>query len=201
MIGFLRGTVDEKQAPHVVIDVNGVGYDVETPMSSFFNLPALGETVSLRTHLVVREDAHVLYGFLTEQERALFRSLIKVNGVGPKVALGILSGVSVSDFCLWVSDSNVAALVRLPGIGKKTAERLVIDMRDRLPEETVTTTPPPLGVLTQKTSAIEEAISALVALGYKPQDAEKRARAVASDDASSEQIIRSALQSAAKKSK
>lgn len=199
MIGFLRGTVDEKQAPHVVIDVNGVGYDVETPMSSFFNLPALGETVSLRTHLVVREDAHVLYGFLTEQERALFRSLIKVNGVGPKVALGILSGVSVSDFCLWVSDSNVAALVRLPGIGKKTAERLVIDMRDRLPEETVTTTSPPLGVLTQKTSAIEEAISALVALGYKPQDAEKRARAVASDDASSEQIIRSALQSAAKK--
>ncbi|MBV1898767.1 MAG: Holliday junction branch migration protein RuvA [Cycloclasticus sp.] len=199
MIGFLRGTVDEKQAPHVVIDVNGVGYDVETPMSSFFNLPALGETVSLRTHLVVREDAHVLYGFLTEQERALFRSLIKVNGVGPKVALGILSGVSVSDFCLWVSDSNVAALVRLPGIGKKTAERLVIDMRDRLPEETVTTTSPPLGVLTQKTSAVEEAISALVALGYKPQDAEKRARAVASDDASSEQIIRSALQSAAKK--
>ncbi|AFT66508.1 MAG: Holliday junction DNA helicase RuvA [Cycloclasticus pugetii] len=199
MIGFLRGTVDEKQAPHVVIDVNGVGYDVETPMSSFFNLPALGETVSLRTHLVVREDAHVLYGFLTEQERALFRSLIKVNGVGPKVALGILSGVSVSDFCLWVSDSNVAALVRLPGIGKKTAERLVIDMRDRLPEGTVTTTPPPLGVLTQKTSAVEEAISALVALGYKPQDAEKRARAVASDDASSEQIIRSALQSAAKK--
>ncbi|PHR51708.1 Holliday junction branch migration protein RuvA [Cycloclasticus sp.] len=199
MIGFLRGTVNEKQAPHVVIDVNGVGYDVETPMSSFFNLPALGETVSLRTHLVVREDAHVLYGFLTEQERALFRSLIKVNGVGPKVALGILSGVSVSDFCLWVSDSNVAALVRLPGIGKKTAERLVIDMRDRLPEGTVTTTPPPLGVLTQKTSAVEEAISALVALGYKPQDAEKRARAVASDDASSEQIIRSALQSAAKK--
>ncbi|MGB1186550.1 MAG: Holliday junction branch migration protein RuvA [Cycloclasticus pugetii] len=199
MIGFLRGTVDEKQAPHVVIDVNGVGYDVETPMSSFFNLPALGETVSLRTHLVVREDAHVLYGFLTEQERALFRSLIKVNGVGPKVALGILSGVSVSDFCLWVSDSNVAALVRLPGIGKKTAERLVIDMRDRLPEETVTTTPPPLGVLTQKTSAVEEAISALVALGYKPQDAEKRVRAVARDDASSEQIIRSALQSAAKK--
>lgn len=199
MIGFLRGTVDEKQAPHVVIDVNGVGYDVETPMSSFFNLPALGETVSLRTHLVVREDAHVLYGFLTEQERALFRSLIKVNGVGPKVALGILSGVSVSDFCLWVSDSNVAALVRLPGVGKKTAERLVIDMRDRLPAETVTTTPPPLGVLMQKTSAVEEAISALVALGYKPQDAEKRARAVASDDASSEQIIRSALQSAAKK--
>jgi len=199
MIGFLRGTVDEKQAPHVVIDVNGVGYDVETPMSSFFNLPALGEKVSIRTHLVVREDAHILYGFLTEQERALFRSLIKVNGVGPKVALGILSGVSVDDFCVWVSDNNVAALVRLPGIGKKTAERLIIDMRDRLPEETVATTSPSSGLQKQKTSAVEEAISALVALGYKPQDAEKRARAVANDDASSEQIIRSALQSAAKK--
>ncbi|MBV1875325.1 MAG: Holliday junction branch migration protein RuvA [Cycloclasticus sp.] len=199
MIGFLRGTVDEKQAPHVVIDVNGVGYDVETPMSSFFNLPALGEKVSIRTHLVVREDAHILYGFLTEQERALFRSLIKVNGVGPKVALGILSGVSVDDFCLWVSDSNVAALVRLPGIGKKTAERLIIDMRDRLPEQTVASASASSGVLVQKTSAVEEAISALIALGYKPQDAEKRARAVANDDASSEQIIRSALQSAAKK--
>ncbi|MGB1427060.1 MAG: Holliday junction branch migration protein RuvA, partial [Cycloclasticus sp.] len=110
MIGFLRGTVNEKQAPHVVIDVNGVGYDVETPMSSFFNLPASGEKVFIRTHLVVREDAHILYGFLTEQERALFRGLIKVNGVGPKVALGILSGVSVEDFCLCVSDNNVAAL-------------------------------------------------------------------------------------------
>jgi len=199
MIGFLRGTVNEKQAPHVVIDVNGVGYDVETPMSSFFNLPALGEEVSIRTHLVVREDAHILYGFLTEQERALFRSLIKVNGVGPKVALGILSGVSVDDFCLWVSDNNVAALVRLPGIGKKTAERLIIDMRDRLPEQAVAAGSTSSGVLAQKTSAVEEAISALVALGYKPQDAEKRARAVANDDASSEQIIRSALQSAAKK--
>jgi Holliday junction DNA helicase RuvA len=199
MIGFLRGTVHEKQAPHVVIDVNGVGYDIETPMSSFFNLPALGEKVSIRTHLVVREDAHILYGFLTEQERALFRSLIKVNGVGPKVALGILSGVSVDDFCLWVSDNNVAALVRLPGIGKKTAERLIIDMRDRLPDQLGSATNVPSGVSVQPTSSIEEAISALVALGYKPQDAEKRARAVARDNASSEQIIRSALQSAAKK--
>jgi Holliday junction DNA helicase RuvA len=199
MIGFLRGMVHEKKAPHMVIDINGVGYDVETPMSSFFNLPAVGEPVTLRTHLVVREDAHILYGFLTEQERTLFRSLIKVNGVGPKVALGILSGVSVDDFCLWVSDNNVAALVRLPGIGKKTAERLIIDMRDRLPEQTAGLAAVPSGVVTKKVSAMEEAISALIALGYKPQDAEKRARAVASEDASSEQIIRSALQSAVKK--
>jgi Holliday junction DNA helicase RuvA len=199
MIGFLRGMVHEKKAPHMVIDINGVGYDVETPMSSFFNLPAVGEPVTLRTHLVVREDAHILYGFLTEQERTLFRSLIKVNGVGPKVALGILSGVSVDDFCLWVSDNNVAALVRLPGIGKKTAERLIIDMRDRLPEQAAGLAAVPSGVVTKKVSAMEEAISALIALGYKPQDAEKRARAVASEDASSEQIIRSALQSAVKK--
>jgi len=199
MIGFLRGTIHEKQAPHVVIDVNGVGYDIETPMSSFFNLPALGDNILIRTHLVVREDAHILYGFLTEQERALFRSLIKVNGVGPKVALGILSGVSVDDFCLWVSDNNVAALVRLPGIGKKTAERLIIDMRDRLPEQLAGVANVPSGVTTQSASSVEEAISALIALGYKPQDAEKRARAVADTDASSEQIIRSALQSAVKK--
>lgn len=199
MIGFLRGTVHEKQAPHVVIDVNGVGYDVETPMSSFFNLPAPGEQVSIRTHLVVREDAHILYGFLTEHERALFRSLIKVNGVGPKVALGILSGVSVDDFCHWVSDNNVAALVRLPGIGKKTAERLILDMRDRLPEQTGSSTNVPSGLTAQQISPMEEAISALVALGYKQQDAEKRVRAVAEEDADSEQMIRSALQSAIKK--
>jgi len=199
MIGFLRGTVHEKQAPHVVIDVNGVGYDVETPMSSFFNLPAPGEQVSIRTHLVVREDAHILYGFLTEQERALFRSLIKVNGVGPKVALGILSGVSVDDFCHWVSDNNVTALVRLPGIGKKTAERLIIDMRDRLPEQTGVSSGVSSNLINQQISPIEEAVSALVALGYKPQDAEKRVRAVAEEDADSEQMIRSALQSAVKK--
>ena len=198
MIGFLRGTVHEKLAPLVVIDVNGVGYDVETPMSSFFSLPAAGEQVLLRTHLVVREDAHILYGFVTEQERALFRSLIKVNGVGPKVALGILSGVSVDDFCLWVSENNVSALVKLPGIGKKTAERLIIDMRDRLPAQTSGSAQIASTVTARKISPIEEAISALVALGYKPQDAEKRANAVANADASSEQIIRSALQSAAK---
>jgi Holliday junction DNA helicase RuvA len=199
MIGFLRGTVHEKQAPLLVIDVNGVGYDVETPMSSFFNLPAPGEQVLIRTHLVVREDAHILYGFLTEQERALFRSLIKVNGVGPKVALGILSGVSVDDFCLWVSDNNAAALVRLPGIGKKTAERLIIDMRDRLPGQTGVSASVSSNLINQQISPIEEAISALVALGYKPQDAEKRVRAVAQEGADSEQIIRSALQSAIKK--
>lgn len=199
MIGFLRGTVHEKKAPHVVIDVQGIGYDVETPMSSFFGLPAVGEAVLLRTHLVVREDAHILYGFATEQERELFRSLIKINGIGPKVALGILSGVSVDDFCQFVSDNNVSALVRLPGIGKKTAERLMLDMRDRLPEQVANGTAVSSDGVSHPVSAIEEAISALIALGYKPQDAEKRAKAVANDGASSAQIIRSALQSAGTK--
>ena len=201
MIGFIRGLVFEKQAPHVVLDVNGIGYNVETPMSSFFNLPAVGEQVQLRTHLVVREDAHILYGFLSEQERALFRSLIKVNGVGPKVALGILSGMSVDDFCASIQDSNITALVRLPGIGKKTAERLVIDMRDRLPEQVANGS---MGAsndsaLMATISPLEEAVSALVALGYKQQDADKRVRAVAKEGANSEQLIRAALQSTLKK--
>ncbi|ORU93419.1 MAG: Holliday junction DNA helicase RuvA [Cycloclasticus sp. symbiont of Poecilosclerida sp. N] len=199
MIGFLRGTLHEKLAPHVIIDINGVGYDVETPLSSFFNLPAQGEQVFILTHLVVREDAHILYGFLTAQERALFRSLIKVNGVGPKVALGILSGVSVDDFCLWVSGDNVAALVKLPGIGKKTAERLIIDMRDRLPEKTSASSSGSGGGLKLAISPAKEAVSALVSLGYKQADAERRVRAVADNEANSEQIIRSALQSAIKK--
>jgi len=201
MIGFIRGQVFEKQAPHVVLDVNGVGYNVEIPMSSFFNLPAVGEQVQLRTHLVVREDAHILYGFLSEQERALFRSLIKVNGVGPKVALGILSGMSVGDFCASIHDSNITALVRLPGIGKKTAERLVIDMRDRLPEQVSSNSLDAASgsALVANISPQEEAISALVALGYKPQDADKRVRAVAKEGANSEQLIRAALQSALKK--
>jgi len=198
MIGFLRGQLIEKQAPFVLIDVNGVGYDVETPMSSFFNLPAVGEPVHIRTHLVIRDDAHILFGFLTEQEREMFRNLIKVNGVGPKVALGILSGISVLDFCQSVTDNNVAALVRLPGIGKKTAERLIIEMRDRLPDQVVSSASGE-SVVVQQHSPQSEAISALVALGYKQAEAEKRVKAIATDNASSEQMIRLALQSVIKK--
>lgn len=199
MIGFLRGKIVEKQAPHLLLDVNGVGYDVETPMSTFFNLPTNGEQIMIRTHLVVREDAHILYGFLTEQERALFRSLIKVNGVGPKVALGILSGVSVTDFCLCVNDNNVTALVRLPGIGKKTAERLIIEMRDRLPVDgmDLVSQTDDLAEIKQS-SPQQEAIGALVALGYKQADAEKRVRTFTKDGMSSEQLIRLALQSTIK---
>ncbi|MFM8340846.1 MAG: Holliday junction branch migration protein RuvA, partial [Methylomonas sp.] len=129
MIGFLRGNLIQKTPPQLVLDVNGVGYEVEAPMTTFYDLPVLGEPVKLFTHLVVREDAHILFGFATETERLLFRALIKVNGIGPKLALTILSGQSVADFYRCVEDNDVRGLVRLPGVGQKTAERLIIEMR------------------------------------------------------------------------
>lgn len=199
MIAHLHGIIIEKQAPHVVIDVNGVGYDVETPMSSFFGLPENGQKVTLRTHLVVREDAHILYGFSTENERILFRQLIKVNGIGPKVALGILSGMNAQDFTQCVLDNNVSALVSLPGIGKKTAERLIIEMRDRLGSVIEGSGAVSPSAAEPAVSPVNEAISALVALGYKQAEAEKRVRAVNQDGLDSEALIRSALQSKTKK--
>jgi len=132
MIGFLRGRIVSKSPPQLTVDVGGVGYELEVPMSTFFLLPAVGEEVRLLTHLVVREDAHVLYGFATEDERRLFRSLLKVSGVGPKIALALLSGMSVEAFALCVQKQDVGALTRVPGIGRKTAERLLVEMRDRL---------------------------------------------------------------------
>ena len=132
MIGHLRGRLAAKHPPQLLIDVGGVGYEVEAPMSTFYGLPAVGAEVSLHTHLVVREDAHVLFGFGTERERSLFRELIKVSGVGPRIALGILSGISVDDFHRCVEASDAASLTRVPGIGRKTAERLIVEMRDRL---------------------------------------------------------------------
>src|SRR5215467_4789172 len=132
MIGSLRGRIASKIPPQLTVDVGGLGYELEAPMSTFFHLPAVGEEVRLLTHLVVREDAHVLYAFATEEERRLFRSLIKVSGVGPKIALALLSGISVEAFALCVQNQDVAALTKVPGIGRKTAERLVVEMRDRL---------------------------------------------------------------------
>src|ERR1700733_8833255 len=138
MIGSVRGRIASKTPPQLLVDVVGVGYELEAPMSTFFHLPAVGEEVSLLTHLVVREDAHVLYAFATEGERRLFRSLIKVSGVGPKIALALLSGISVEAFSLCVQNQDIAALTRVPGIGRKTAERLVVELRDRLgPPESV----------------------------------------------------------------
>ncbi len=195
MIGRLRGELAAKHPPWLLLDVQGVGYELEAPMSTFYQLPALGQPVTLVTHLAIRDDAHVLYGFSQEGERALFRSLLKVSGVGAKMALAILSGMSVDEFARCVQAADSAALVRLPGIGKRTAERLIVEMRDRLEGNAVATgqgSPPMPGSIQPSASA--EAAEALVALGYKPVEANRMVKAVAAEGQSSEQIIRTALQ-------
>jgi len=197
MIGFLRGKLVLKAPPMLVLDVQGVGYEVEAPMTTFYNLPAVGEDVKLHTHLVVREDAHILFGFAAEADRAMFRTLIKVNGVGPKLALTILSGQSAEEFHRCIHNNDTQALVRLPGVGKKTAERLVIEMRDRLPdlaESSVNTVT--VGTAAVANNPKQEAISALCSLGYKPLDAAKMVQQIGNDDMSCENIIRLALQGA-----
>ncbi len=195
MIGRLQGVVIEKQAPDLLLDVQGVGYEVLVSLSTFFAVPDVGESVTLHTHFVVREDAQQLYGFAELGERTLFRHLIKVNGVGPKMALAILSGMSASEFALCVHNNDVATLVKLPGVGKKTAERLVIEMRDRL-GDIETSASPHSAVTSATTGIVEEAESALIALGYKPQDAAKMvSRAESNDIDSAEQLIRAALKS------
>lgn len=200
MIGFLRGTLIQKSPPQLVLDVHGVGYEVEAPMTTFYDLPALGQEVKLHTHLVVREDAHILFGFASETERLLFRVLIKVNGVGPKLALTILSGQSVAEFYRCVDDNDVKSLVRLPGVGQKTAERLIIEMRGRLPDlPDVSMTKDQSGsTVNVNGSPRQEAITALCALGYKPQDAAKMVQAIATEDKSCEDIIRMALRGSIK---
>jgi Holliday junction DNA helicase RuvA len=199
MIGFLRGILVHKAPPFLVLDVQGVGYEVEAPMTTFYDLPAINEEIKLHTHLVVREDAHILFGFSTEADRTLFRTLIKVNGVGPKLALTILSGQSAEEFHRCIHDNDTLALVRLPGVGKKTAERLVIEMRDKLPDLSDSVT-----VSTDKTGAAkpvignpkQEAVSALCSLGYKPLDASKMVQNISTEGKSCEDIIRLALQGA-----
>jgi len=200
MIGFLRGKLIHKSPPQLLLDVHGVGYEIEAPMTTFYDLPAPGEEVKLHTHLVVREDAHILFGFLSETERMLFRTLIKVNGVGPKLALTILSGQSVEEFYRCVENNDVKAMVRLPGVGQKTAERLIVEMRGRLPDLSAQPASVERGASAVMTTgtARQEAISALCALGYKPQDAGRMIQAVAADDLSCEDMIRQALKSAAR---
>ncbi|QSA95802.1 Holliday junction branch migration protein RuvA [Methylococcus sp. EFPC2] len=200
MIGFLRGVLVSKKAPSLLLDVRGVGYELDAPMSTFFRLPAVGEEVLLHTHLVVREDAHSLFGFHSESERALFRSLIKVSGVGAKLALGVLSGISAEDFQRSVQNGDSATLTRLPGIGKKTAERLVIELRDRLPAFESGALPASSGAkLSSVETPAQEAVSALIALGFKPQEAAGMVKAIPAEGKSSEDLIRLALQGAAKK--
>lgn len=198
MIGFLRGILVIKKPPSLLVDVRGVGYEVDAPMSTFYGLPEVGGEVLLYTHLAIREDAHSLFGFISETERSLFRTLIKVNGVGAKLALGILSGLSAEEFHRAVEYQDTARLVRLPGVGKKTAERLIIELRDRLPE-LGTVTLPGAGTLTMpEASPVGDATSALVALGFKPQDAGQLVKKISVEGKTSEEIIRLALQSVAK---
>jgi Holliday junction DNA helicase RuvA len=199
MIGFLRGILAHKAPPLLLLDVHGVGYEIEAPMTTFYNLPAVGSEVKLHTHLVVREDAHSLFGFSAEADRALFRSLIKVSGVGPKLALTLLSGLTADQFQRAIHENDTHALVRLPGVGKKTAERLIIEMRDRLPEFGGSAVPDVnINFSPAANSPKQEAISALCALGYKPQDAAKMVQTIASEDKRCEDIIRLALQGAAR---
>ena len=194
MIGFVRGKLVVKTPPHLTVDVGGVGYDIEAPMSTFYTLPAVGADVRLLTHLVVREDAHVLYGFGSEDERRLFRSLIRVSGVGPKIALALLSGISVADFYQFVHAQDIGALTRVPGIGRKTAERLIVEMRDRLVAPGLT---PGGGTSVSGAASPEaEAYDALVALGYRPAEATRLLKAAGPGTHSTEELIRRALQSA-----
>ena len=195
MIGRLTGKLTLKQPPWLLLEVGGVGYEIEAPMSTFYRLPATGEVISLQTHLLVREDAQLLYGFATPAEKALFRTLIKVSGVGPKVALAILSGLSVDDFWSAVRSGESARLTKTPGIGKKTAERIVIEMRDR-----VTTATPGGGLAVTAPGAamspIAEARAALEGLGYRPVEAQRLTDAVHQEQMTTDQIIREALKRA-----
>lgn len=194
MIGQLRGTLLEKQPPLLLIETGGIGYEVEVPMTTIYKLPEVGNELRLFTHLVVREDAHLLFGFATEEERRLFRTLIKVNGVGAKLALTILSGIEADEFALCVRDGDSARLTRLPGVGKKTADRLIVEMRDRLKDWEIIRNATGRGEeRTEANDAITEAVSALIALGYKPQEASRYVHAVAAEGMTPEAIIRDAL--------
>ena len=195
MIGRLKGILISKSPPHLLVDVQGVGYEVEAPMSTFYQLPAVDSEVTLHTHLIVREDAHILCGFATDSERRLFRSLIRITGVGAKLALAILSGMSADEFARCVQDNDVASLTRLPGVGKKTAERLIIEMRDRLADWRAgeAAVLPDAAAQRLPADAGREAVSALIALGYRPQEASRMVQSVDSEGLSSEAIIREAL--------
>ena len=195
MIGLLRGTLLDKQPPHLLLEVQGVGYELQAPLTTFYELPVTGSVVTLYTHLAVREDAHLLYGFAKAGDRDLFRHLLRVNGVGAKLALTILSGMDAGAFAGCIQAGDTAALVRLPGVGRKTAERLVVEMRDRLDSLAgVSLTPSGSAAARAPSSPLEDAVTALIGLGYKPQEASRMVRAVETAELSSEEIIRSALQ-------
>jgi holliday junction DNA helicase RuvA len=197
VIGRLRGTLAEKQPPHVIVDINGLGYELEVPMTTLYRLPSVGEPLTLHTHLVVREDAHLLYGFFEKRERELFRELIRLNGVGPKLALALMSGLEIDELVRCVQAQDTSVLVKIPGVGKKTAERLLVELKDRFKAwETV----PGMSNLVVEpraggavSSAENDAVSALISLGYKPQEASRAVSAIKEDGLSSEDMIRRAL--------
>lgn len=198
MIARLAGTLILKQPPLMVIDVAGVGYEVEAPLSVFYDLPELGQPIVILTHLSIKDDSHTLYGFSSEAERTLFRQLLKISGIGAKLALTILSGATGDELARFVTEGDSAALVRLPGIGKKTAERIIIELRDKLNAFQAAATPAASSGEAIPASATSEAITALNALGYKPQEASSLVRKVAKPDMDVEEIIRLALQSTVK---
>lgn len=200
MIGRLRGTLAEKQPPHLIIDIGGLGYELEVPMTTLYRLPSVGQTVTLHTHLVVREDAHLLYGFFEKRERELFRELIRLNGVGPKLALTLMSGFEADELVKVVQAQDSSALVKVPGVGKKTAERLLVELKDRfkawqtspamfelVPHEAAAPAELP------QASAEADAVSALISLGYRPQEASKAINAIKEKGLASEELIRRAL--------
>ncbi|MDA8420969.1 MAG: Holliday junction branch migration protein RuvA [Pseudomonadota bacterium] len=194
MIGRLHGTLLHREPPLLLVDVGGVAYELEAPMSTFYDLPPAGGMVTLYTHLVVRDDAHLLYGFSRDRQRRLFRSLLKVNGVGPRVALAILSGLSEDELLRCLAEEDIARLTRVPGIGRKTAERLIVELRDKVDSL------PSSGAVHPAAAAsdpVQEAVSALVALGYRPQEASRAVGAVPPEGLRSEEIIRQALRSLA----
>jgi Holliday junction DNA helicase RuvA len=198
MIGQVRGLILEKQPPELLVEVNQIGYEIAAPMSTFYHLPDIGQEVTLFTHFIVREDAQLLYGFFSREERTLFRTLLKVNGVGPRLGLTILSSIEPSEFVQCVVNNDTGSLVRIPGVGKKTAERLIIEMRDKL-ADWEQHSPVELNLLTPNTERntrnqiIQDAISALITLGYKPQEASRAVSKVDEGTLSSEEIIRKAL--------
>jgi Holliday junction DNA helicase RuvA len=198
MIARLAGTLVSKQPPHMVIDVAGVGYEVEAPLPVFFDLPETGQPVVILTHLSVKEDSHTLYGFATEAERRLFRQLLRISGIGAKLALTILSGARGEELARYVVEGDAAALTRLPGIGKKTAERIIIELRDKLGDLSMVSAADPAGARVAAGDALGEAVTALIALGYKAQEAARMARSAAQPGMGVEEIIRHALQAMVK---
>ncbi|MFL6655985.1 MAG: Holliday junction branch migration protein RuvA [Sulfurifustis sp.] len=196
MIGRLRGTLVRKEPPTLLVDVGGVGYELEAPMTTFYDLPAVGEIVMLYTHLVVREDAHLLFGFGRESQRRQFRALLKISGVGPRVALAVLSGLNEDELVRCVSDGDLTRLTQVPGIGRKTAERLIVELRDKLTGEAAPLPPAVAGREVARDPAAE-AVSALIALGYKPQEASRVVRGLPTQGQSTEELIRQALRALA----